>query len=167
MVKFIILLLIIINLINSNESIMLKKDDRLYDLIGLLNSASNTFSDWGNIAITNENIMKFFNIFDPWLLIPIIFKEDNNNNDNNNNMMNNFDNKNIDHNNDNDLNCKNTRYSNVFTGSLLKKPRILIDFIPFGYDIDKLFIRFNESYNIIDIYVIYECPYTLIGNLTY
>ena len=159
-IRIVILLIIFINLIKSNETtITLKKDHNLYDLITLLNNNKNTFNDWGNITITNENIIKFFDIFEPWLLNPININEHYNNYDN-------FHNKNNDNNDNNkvSINCKNTRYSNVLTGNLLKKPRILIDFIPFGYDIDKLFIRFYESYNIIDIYIIYECPFTLIGD---
>ena len=139
-----------ITLISSNElNIPLKKDHSLHDLIALLYRNNNTFKDWGNITVTHENSMNLWNIFEPWLLHPISLNESNDDNNNGNTGT---------------INCNNARYSNVLTGSLLKTPMILIDFIPFGYDVDKLLIRFYESYNIIDIYIIYEGPYTLAGN---
>jgi len=60
-------------------------------------------------------------------------------------------------------NCANPKYSSVLSGQPLSKPRVIVDFIPFGYDVDKLLIRFYESYKTVDAFVIYECPYSLIG----
>ena len=57
-----------------------------------------------------------------------------------------------------ELNCSNSLYSNVFSGDLLKEDAFIIDFVPFGYDIDKLEIRLIESYHVIDLFIIYESP---------
>ena len=61
------------------------------------------------------------------------------------------------------LNCTQSKYANVFTGKSLNKGRLLVDFVPFGYDVDKLEIRLVEGYDYIDAFVIYEAPYTQTG----
>ena len=47
------------------------------------------------------------------------------------------------------LNCGESRYSRVFTGQPLSQPRIIVDFIPFGYDVDKLELRLYEYYDLV------------------
>lgn len=61
------------------------------------------------------------------------------------------------------INCHNPKYSRVLTGELVQKPRLIIDLIKFGYDVDKLIIRLYELYHVVDVFVIYEFPVTLIG----
>ena len=61
------------------------------------------------------------------------------------------------------LNCGDELYHGVLTGETLSTPRLIVDFIPFGYDIDKLEIRFYELYDVVDAFVIYEQPMTLKG----
>lgn len=58
------------------------------------------------------------------------------------------------------LNCKSKKYSNIFTGKVLQAPRAIIDFVPFGYDVEKLFIRLYELYDHVDAFVIYESTRT-------
>jgi hypothetical protein len=36
---------------------------------------------------------------------------------------------------ENDIDCSQKRYSLVFTGKRLSQPRIIVDFVPFGYDV--------------------------------
>ena len=62
-----------------------------------------------------------------------------------------------------ELDCNDTRYSQVLTGRRLDAPRVIVDFIPFGYDIDKLELRFYEYNDFVDAFVIYESPRTLSG----
>jgi hypothetical protein len=59
------------------------------------------------------------------------------------------------------LNCRQNKYAGVLTGVELKVPRLIVDFVPFGYDIDKLELRLYEAYDIVDAFVIYESPKTL------
>jgi len=58
------------------------------------------------------------------------------------------------------LNCGQSRYAHVLTGQPLSQPRIIVDFIPFGYDIDKLELRLYEYYDLVDAFVVYESPKT-------
>ena len=53
-------------------------------------------------------------------------------------------------------NCEDTRFNEVFTGSLRKQPRTIVDFVPFGYDLDMLEIRLLESWHAVDLFVVYE-----------
>jgi hypothetical protein len=58
------------------------------------------------------------------------------------------------------LNCSHHMYSNIFDGISLSEKRHIVDFVPFGYDLDKLEIRLYESYDYISAFVIYEAPLT-------
>jgi hypothetical protein len=62
-----------------------------------------------------------------------------------------------------DLNCADSRYKSVFTGSRLSKPRVIVDFIPFGYDVDKLEIRLIENFDAVDAFVLFESELTQTG----
>ena len=63
------------------------------------------------------------------------------------------------------LNCTSVRYDTVFTGEQEApgEEKIIIDFIPFGYDIDLLEVRFHETYSVVDWFVIYESSRTQSG----
>eukprot|EP01041_Mallomonas_annulata_P011970 gene11969-25073_t len=58
------------------------------------------------------------------------------------------------------LDCKNPHYSGVLTGNSLSTPRIIVDFIPFGYEIDKFFLRMYETAPFVDAFVVYESSRT-------
>ena len=63
------------------------------------------------------------------------------------------------------VDCKKPQYSGVLTGAELQNgPRVIIDFVPFGYDVDKLEIRFYELYDVVDAFVVYESPLTQKGS---
>jgi len=62
--------------------------------------------------------------------------------------------------NDTILDCSSELYSNALTGQRKHEAKTIIDFVPFGYDIDKLEIRFHEIYDVVDAFVIYESPLT-------
>ena len=49
------------------------------------------------------------------------------------------------------LNCGQSRYNRVLTGQPLSQPRIIVDFIPFGYDVDKLELRLYEYYDLVTL----------------
>lgn len=115
----------------------------LNPLISLLNSNSKLFLNWN---YSNKNFEQFFDILTPWIITTT------------NKTLINDKNPNLKYN-----NCLNPSYSAFLTGDNLKKPRIIIDFIPFGYDIDKLEIRLYEYYDIIDAFIIFESPITQTG----
>lgn len=61
------------------------------------------------------------------------------------------------------VDCADPAFSAAFTGKKHKKARLIIDFIPFGYDVEKLEIRFLETYDVVDVFVLYEAPVTQSG----
>ena len=61
------------------------------------------------------------------------------------------------------LDCGNPRYSRVLSGKRAEKPAWIIDFVPFGYDFDKLLVRFKENYDVVDIFVVYEQQFNFLG----
>ena len=63
------------------------------------------------------------------------------------------------------IDCTKATYSGSLSGKQLDEPRMLIDFIPFGYDVDLLHIRLHENYHAVDAFVIYESPKTQSGLL--
>jgi len=62
------------------------------------------------------------------------------------------------------IDCGQPRYSAALTGERRDKPRTLVDLVPFGYDVDKLEVRLLENYDVVDVFVIYESPVTLVGD---
>ena len=139
-----------------SNSTTLVRDNELKDLVVLLNSGSDFFSAWARSNLTdNAEFSAYFSTFlrilEPWIIgdppVPIMLKD----NQTSNSTM---------------LNCENPRYQTVFTGSRLSNPRAIIDFIPFGYDIDKLEIRLIENFDIIDAFVIFESSLTQTGLLS-
>ncbi len=63
------------------------------------------------------------------------------------------------------IDCYSPVYESLFTGDELApdRPRMIVDFVPFGYDVDKLLLRLIETWDSVDVYVIYEMPFTLLG----
>ena len=61
------------------------------------------------------------------------------------------------------LNCRDPRYQGLFNGSRLDEPRVIVDFVPFGYDLDKLELRLLENYESVDAFVIFESENTQTG----
>lgn len=124
------------------------RDESLTGLLQVLNSNENRhiFENWDANQLT-DNVKEFFRLLESWTVgetaEPINLDSDT------------FDLSSIQ--------CNDIKYSNVLTGNKLEKPRMIIDFVPFGYDTDKLLARFHESYGIVDIHVIYEQTYSLQG----
>ena len=63
------------------------------------------------------------------------------------------------------LHCASAKYSTVLTGDpeAEGEEKIIVDFIPLGYDIDMLEIRLHETYPVVDWFVIYESERTQSG----
>lgn len=126
----------------SNRTIY--RDGHLDDLAKLLNHQKTTFVNWVD---TVENYRTFIGTLDPWITseppIPL------------STLPQKFSSS--------ELNCQEEKYSSVLTGQKLTQARVIVDFIPFGYDIDKLEVRLQETFNIVDIFVIYESPRTQSG----
>jgi hypothetical protein len=64
------------------------------------------------------------------------------------------------------VNCSNPIFKYALSGKELQVPRLIVDFIPFGFDIDKLEIRLHENYYSVDAFVIFESTLTQIGMYT-
>jgi hypothetical protein len=125
------------------------RDNNLKKLVHILNNNSKLFQNWDG---TEKNYVDFIHVLEPYILMPPAFpknptlpfiipisnKEDN-------------------------IDCMNPKYSGVLTGKKLNKSKFIIDFVPFGYDIDKLELRLYEYYDLVDVIVIYESPRTLSG----
>ena len=62
-----------------------------------------------------------------------------------------------------DVDCTAKRYSGILSGEKLPSPRFIMDFVPFGYDLDALEIRFVETAPYVDLFVVYESPRTQSG----
>lgn len=58
------------------------------------------------------------------------------------------------------IDCAQAQYKHIFTSKKLSRPRKIVDLVPFGYDVDTLEIRFYETYDTVDAYIIYEAPRT-------
>ena len=62
------------------------------------------------------------------------------------------------------VDCGNPLYNAVFNGKTLSgHRRMVVDFVLFGYDVDRLLIRLHETFDVVDVFVIYELPFTLTG----
>ena len=58
------------------------------------------------------------------------------------------------------VNCAAPLFAGVLTGAMLSEPRPIVDFVPFGVDVDALEIRLAETWSAVDLFVIYESPRT-------
>jgi hypothetical protein len=123
------------------------RDGTLTELAVLLNDQQGLFQKWDG---TEKDYVEFIGVLKPWILsqpsfplhpvLPFKFHPP---------LV--------------KLNCRQNKYAGVLTGIKLKVPRLIVDFVPFGYDIDKLELRLYEAYDIVDAFVIYESPKTLSG----
>ena len=52
------------------------------------------------------------------------------------------------------------RYGEVLSGLPRSDPAPLVDFVPVGYDLDLLEVRLLELYDIVNLFVLYEAPFT-------
>ena len=132
----------------SGEDIVLR-DGRLESLAELLNSkeAVKLFQDWtGSIDDTNN----FLGLLEPWVV--------------NENAIHLHSRSIADIHKHLDLRCDNPLYSSVLTGNMLENTnRLIVDWVPFGYDVDRLFVRLHETHEFTSAYIIYEMPYTMMG----
>ena len=62
-----------------------------------------------------------------------------------------------------ELNCQDPSFSAALSGISAEAPTLLIDFIPFGYDVDKLEFRLLETYAHLDFIVLFESHLTQVG----
>ena len=59
--------------------------------------------------------------------------------------------------------CANPLYAKVLTGEPRAATRNIVDLVPFGYDLDILEIRLLENYDVVDVFIVYEAPFTQQG----
>lgn len=130
---------------NTCSSITLRREGSLSSLVRLMNNIS--FENWQYPHGSVENYSSLMNAFAPWIQAPPPVDLD------------------IEQSPFpiNDVDCGAPIYSAALTGAKLPIPRLLVDFVPFGYDIEKLEIRLFESYDIVDVFVIYESHLTQSG----
>ena len=136
---------------NSTNSRHLIRDNDLSCLVDILNSQQTFFKTW-NINSSDEVFSMKYTLFLssllPWVVGEppgeLLVKE------------NPFKLR-------NHLNCADPKYSQVLSGQKLTQSRVIVDFIPFGYDLDKLDIRLLENFESVDAFVIYESTLTQTG----
>ena len=61
------------------------------------------------------------------------------------------------------VDCTQALYAAALNGTRLAGSRIIVDLVPFGYDVDKLEVRLIETYDLVDVFIVYESPVTLVG----
>jgi hypothetical protein len=139
--------------LSTTGSGKLKKDGTLEDLSLLLNSVPLSFKDWNESrAASHRPQQGYFDLLHK--LTPWIIAEPRGTLKVSSTAPLNL---------DFDLNCEKMEYGHVLDGSKRKKPRLLVDLIPFGYDLDKLEVRLLETYDIVDVFIIYESGAILMG----
>ena len=147
-VIFVVTILVAIGVCASGQYAhkLMVKDGRLEGLVDLLNSRESRilFQNWkGNL----NDSTAFLKILEPWILhdsaVQLISRSP------------------VE---EAPLDCANPLYSSALSGATLEKQRLIVDFVPFGYDVEKLLVRFYETAAYVDVFVIYEMPYTLLGN---
>jgi hypothetical protein len=117
------------------------RDARSMSLANLLNNKKEIFSHFSGSA---QDYEKFVAVLYPWIIadtpVPVktVSRTDYLNN----------------------LQCNNPLYSNSLTGAKVTEPKILVDFVPFGYDVDLLHVRLHEAFNAVDAFVIFESTRT-------
>jgi hypothetical protein len=61
------------------------------------------------------------------------------------------------------LDCAQPRYSEVLTGAARKEPRRIVDVIGVGHRLGVIELRLLENWDVVDVFVLYEVPYTQVG----
>ena len=123
------------------------KDGSLEGLAHILNSAGNRrmFRDWQD---SMNDTQDFLAALEPWILAsptaPLVLPR-------------------AEYVDGEGIQCSDPLYETVLTGNRQERETTIVDFVPFGYDVDKLLLRFIETWDAVDVYVIYEMPYTLLG----
>ena len=123
------------------------RDGTLRALANLLNNQRDLFQRWND---SRQDYAKFLQVLEPWITAPPAYALPN----------------------DGPFylspmqlpNCKKLRFSNALSGERLPTPRVIVDFVPFGYDIDLLELRFYEYWEVVDAFVLYESGITQSGN---
>ena len=131
----------------------IRKDRNLVGLVQLLNSRPDVFKDWDYYDDSTylQHYEKFLFSLVPWMIaIP--------HQPTHNQSALPFLNYSI-----KDINCSQDAYQHVLSGTPLSSPRIIVDFIPFGCDIDKLELRLHQNYFGVTAFVIFESPVTQTG----
>ena len=128
------------------ETAAIFRDGSLHALATLLNNQRDLFQRWND---SRQDYTKFLQALEPWITAPPAYALPS----------------------DGPFvlspmqvpNCKKLRYSNALSGERLPKPRVIVDFVPFGYDIDLLELRFYEYWEVVDAFVVYESGITQSG----
>ena len=144
--KVILILLVALFLLES-ASPRRQRDASLEELAVLFNNNSQLFQRWRLGRPSKYDLQTFIRVvLSPWVFLdPPAFKIDPN--------LHPFE----------EINCSRSEFSAVFTGVRSATEKFLVDFIPFGYDIDLLEVRLFETYDVVDVFVIYESPRTQSG----
>jgi len=58
------------------------------------------------------------------------------------------------------VDCSAVRYTSVLTGKRRPEPRLIVDFVPVGIDLDVIEIRLLETFDVVDVFVLYEAVVT-------
>lgn len=62
------------------------------------------------------------------------------------------------------IDCKQSKYASVLTGKKRATPARILDFVPFGFELDLLEIRLHELAELVDVHVIVESTRTHRGS---
>lgn len=129
----------------NNTPSNITKDIGLLDLAEILNLHKDAFAEWKSNSHSIQYFNRFLKILIPWVTAepPATI------------MVNNPFPSSID--------CSDFRFRHFLTGGRLMKPRIIVDFIPFGYDLDKLEVRLLENYDLVEAFVIFESQISQTG----
>jgi len=131
----------------SHFSMPESRDGNLNLLVHILNGNATVFKNWkGSLA----DYEAFMSMLEPWIVAPPSVSLNTSMADSNPVR----------------LNCADMKYAGVLTGKELSgkaQHRMIVDFVPFGYDVDKLELRLHETYEYLDAIVIYEAPRTQYG----
>lgn len=126
------------------EAKNITKDISLSKLISILNSHSYIYANWNATDSSEARSIKhfkhFLNILTPWIIAEpsTLLVQDNPSPYFNN------------------INCSSSRFKHFLSGKRLNTPKVIVDFIPFGYDLDKLEVRLLENFESVDVFVIFE-----------
>ena len=124
------------------------RDGTLRALANLLNNQRDLFQRWND---SRQDYANFLQVLEPWITAPPAYALPNDGVPFVLSPM-------------QSPNCKKLRFSNALSGERLPTPRVIVDFVPFGYDIDLLELRFYEYWEVVDAFVVYESGITQSGN---